>query len=319
MVGDFDNKSDKGIIPRSFNYIYKEISKAQNNNSNTNGTEENNKNKYNIYLSFIQIYLESIQDLLDLNSKEIRIREDPETGVFLEGVQWVKCTSPEECYSVFHSGEINRNTESTRMNAHSSRSHAILILRIENSIKVTDKTKGKNIKQTTDRIITCSYLYLVDLAGSERVKKTGATDMRLEEAKKINVSLLALGNVISALSDNKSSHISYRDSKLTRLLQESLGGNSKTSLIVTVSPSDYNRDETISSLFFASRAMKVENKPKVNKSVDYQALCVKIQYDLDKLNDEYAKLKIEYDKVVTELDKIKKSEIYLKMQKKSRN
>ena len=141
--------------------------------------------------------------------------------------------------------------------------------------------------------------------------------MRLEEAKKINVSLLALGNVISALSDNKSSHISYRDSKLTRLLQESLGGNSKTSLIVTVSPSDYNRDETISSLFFASRAMKVENKPKVNKSVDYQALCVKIQYDLDKLNDEYAKLKIEYDKVVTELDKIKKSEIYLKMQKKA--
>ena len=125
MVGDFDNKSDKGIIPRSFNYIYKEISKAQNNNSNTNGTEENNKNKYNIYLSFIQIYLESIQDLLDLNSKEIRIREDPEKGVFLEGVQWVKCTSPEECYSVFHSGEINRNTESTRMNAHSSRSHAI--------------------------------------------------------------------------------------------------------------------------------------------------------------------------------------------------
>ena len=317
MVGDFDNKSDKGIIPRSFNYIYKEISKAQNNNSNTNGTEENNKNKYNIYLSFIQIYLESIQDLLDLNSKEIRIREDPEKGVFLEGVQWVKCTSPEECYAVFHSGEINRNTESTRMNAHSSRSHAILILRIENSIKVTDKTKVKNIKQTTDRIITCSYLYLVDLAGSERVKKTGATDMRLEEAKKINVSLLALGNVISALSDNKSSHISYRDSKLTRLLQESLGGNSKTSLIVTVSPSDYNRDETISSLFFASRAMKVENKPKVNKSVDYQALCVKLQYDLDKLNDEYAKLKIEYDKVVTELDKIKKSEIYLKLQKKA--
>ena len=320
MVGDFDNKSDKGIIPRTFNYIYKEINKTQkniNNNTNTNDLEENNKNKYNIYLSFIQIYLESIQDLLDINSKEIRIREDPEKGVFLEGVQWIKCNSPEECYEVFHSGEINRNTESTRMNAHSSRSHAILILRIENSIKVTDKTKVKNIKQTTDRIITCSYLYLVDLAGSERVKKTGATEMRLEEAKKINVSLLALGNVISALSDNKSSHISYRDSKLTRLLQESLGGNSKTSLIVTVSPSDYNRDETISSLFFASRAMKVENKPKVNKSVDYQALCVKLQYDLDKLNDEYAKLKIEYDKVVTELERIKKGEVYLKMQKKA--
>ena len=235
MVGDFNNKSDKG-----------------------KNNFEKKKNKYNIYLAFVQIYLESIQDLLEIDSKEIRIREDPEKGVFLEGVQWIKCKSPEECYEVFHHGEINRNTESTKMNSHSSRSHSILILRIENSLKVTEQEKVKNIKQETDRIITHSYLYLVDLAGSERVKKTGATDMRLEEAKKINVSLLALGNVISALSDNKTNHISYRDSKLTRLLQESLGGNSKTSLIVTVSPSDYNRDETISSLFFASRAMKVE-------------------------------------------------------------
>ena len=142
--------------------------------------------------------------------------------------------------------------------------------------------------------------------------------MRLEEAKKINVSLLALWNVISALSDNKTNHIFYRDSKLTRLLQESLEGNSKISLIVTVSPCDYNREETISSLYFASRAMKVENKPKINKSVDYQALYVKLQYDLDKLNDKYAKLKIEYDKVVNELEKIKKGEIYLKNAKKSR-
>ena len=323
MVGDFDNKSDKGIIPRTFTYLYNEINKL-NKDKDKNASNENNQNKndekinkYNIYLSFIQIYLESIQDLLDIESKEIRIREDPEKGIYLDGVQWVKCNSAEECKEVFHLGEVNRNTESTKMNAHSSRSHAILILRIENSIKVTDKTKVNILKVSTDRIITRSYLYLVDLAGSERVKKTGATDMRLEEAKKINVSLLALGNVISALSDNKTNHISYRDSKLTRLLQESLGGNSKTSLIVTVSPSDYNRDETISSLFFASRAMKVQNKPKVNKGVDYQALCTKLQYDLDKLNDEYAKLKIEYDKVVNELEKIKKSETYLKMQKKA--
>jgi len=160
-------------------------------------------------------------------------------------------------------------TAQTIMNKTSSRSHAILILRIENSIKVNIKTKVTNIKETTDRIITSSFLYLVDLAGSERVKKTGATEMRLEEAKKINVSLLALGNVISALSDTKSSHISYRDSKLTRLLQESLGGNAKTSLIVTISPSNYNCDETISSLNFGSRAMKVTNKPQVkSKELD---------------------------------------------------
>ena len=115
------------------------------------------------------------------------------------------------------------------------------------------------------------------------------------------------------MSDPKSTHISYRDSKLTRLLQESLGGNAKTSLIVTVSPSTYNTEETISSLFFALRAMKVQNKPIINKTVDYQALCIKLQEDLDKLNDEYGKLKIEYEKVVTELEAIKKGEKYLEI------
>ena len=310
MVGDFNNKSKSGIIPRAINYIFKEMNEiTKQEGANASGS------KFSLYLSFIQIYLESIQDLLDIESKEIKIREDPDKGVYLEGVQWVRCSSPDECAEIFHMGEKNRATESTRMNAHSSRSHAILILRIERSIKVTTKTKVKNIKQASDRIITCSHLYLVDLAGSERVKKTGATSMRLEEAKKINVSLLALGNVISALSDPKSTHISYRDSKLTRLLQESLGGNAKTSLIVTVSPSTYNTEETISSLFFALRAMKVQNKPIINKTVDYQALCIKLQEDLDKLNDEYGKLKIEYEKVVTELERIKKSEKYLEIQK----
>ena len=308
MVGDFNNKSKRGIIPRAINYIYEEM-------ENISKEEGSNKSesKFSLYLSFIQIYLESIQDLLDPDSKDIKIREDPDKGVYLEGVQWVRCSSPDECEEIFHMGEKNRATESTKMNAHSSRSHAILILRIERSIKVATKTKVKNIKQASDRIITSSHLYLVDLAGSERVKKTGATSMRLEEAKKINVSLLALGNVISALSDPKSTHISYRDSKLTRLLQESLGGNAKTSLIVTVSPSTYNTEETISSLFFALRAMKVQNKPIINKTVDYQALCVKLQEDLDKLNDEYGKLKIEYEKVVTELERIKKGEKYLEI------
>ena len=201
------------------------------------------------------------------------------------------------------------------MNEHSSRSHAILILKIEKSMKIINPKNLSNIKKT-DRLLTCSYLHLVDLAGSERVRKTGATDMRLEEAKKINLSLLCLGNVISSLTNPNTSHISYRDSKLTRLLKESLGGNAKTSLIVTVSPSTYNQDETMSSLLFASRAMKVQNRPVINRSVDYQALCLKLQDDLDKLNDEYAKLKLEYDKVVTELEKYKKGEEYLELQKK---
>ena len=265
-------------------------------------------------MAFVQLYLESIQDLLDIESKDIRIREDPEKGVFLEGIQWFKCNSPEECSQVFHKGELNRNTECTKMNAHSSRSHAILIMKIEKSIKITNPKNIKNIKNN-DRLLTCSYLHLVDLAGSERVRKTGATDMRLEEAKKINLSLLCLGNVIASLTNPNTSHISYRDSKLTRILKESLGGNAKTSLIVTVSPSTYNTEETMSSLYFALRAMKVQNKPIINKTVDYQALCVKLQDDLDKLNDDYAKLKIEYDKVCSELEKYKKGEKYFELQK----
>ena len=287
----------------------------QNNNEDNNNEIKHNSYKYNISLAFVQLYLESIQDLLDIESKDIRIREDPEKGVYLEGVQWYKRNSPEECEEVFHKGELNRNTESTKMNLHSSRSHAILILKIEKSMKIINPKNLKNIKNT-DRLLTCSYLHLVDLAGSERVRKTGATDMRLEEAKKINLSLLCLGNVISSLTNPNTSHISYRDSKLTRLLKESLGGNAKTSLIVTVSPSTYNQDETMSSLLFALRAMKVQNRPIINKTVDYQALCIKLQDDLDKLNDDYAKLKLEYDKVVAELEKYKKGEEYLELQKK---
>ena len=259
--------------------------------------------------------MESIQDLLEPESKDIKIREDPEKGVCLEGIQWFKCNSPEECEQIFHKGELNRNTECTKMNAHSSRSHAILIMKIEKSIKITDPKYIKDIKNN-DNLLTYSYLHLVDLAGSERVRKTGATDIRLEEAKKINLSLLCLGNVISSLSNPNASYISYRDSKLTRILKESLGGNAKTSLIVTVSPSTYNTEETMSSLYFALKAMKIQNKPIINKTIDYQVLCIKLQDDLDKLNDDYAKLKIEYDKVNEELEKYKKNEQYFDFQKK---
>ena len=208
------------------------------------------------------------------------------------------------------------------MNAHSSRSHAILIVKIEKGILISpDKIRElASISKDTiknERVMTKSLLFLVDLAGSERVKKTNADSVRLNEAKKINFSLLVLGNCIKSLSDPKSGHVSYRDSKLTRLLQESLGGNAKTSLIVTISPSSYNTDETISSLAFGQRAMKVQNKPTVNKSVDYQALCIKLQEDLDKLNDEYSKIKIENDKFQEENNKFKSSETYLDLHRKS--
>ncbi len=152
-------------------------------------------------------------------------------------------------------GNKNRSVGATNMNEHSSRSHAILIVTVECCEMGAD---GENH-------IRVGKLNMVDLAGSERQSKTGAEGQRLKEATKINLSLSALGNVISALVDGKSSHIPYRDSKLTRLLQDSLGGNSKTVMVATVGPASYNYDETLTTLRYANRAKNIKNKPKINE------------------------------------------------------
>ena len=192
------------------------------------------------------------------------------------------------------------------MNA--SRSYALLIVKIR---------KKFNDKDSNSHVMTESYLYLVDLAGSERVNKTNAKDDRLKEAKKINYSLLVLGNCIQSLIDPRNNHISYRDSKLTRILQESLGGNAKTSLIVTVSPSGYNTEETYSSLNFGARAMKVKNKPIINQTQDYQSQLIKLQEEYDKLMEDYTKLKIAYDNIYEEYEKIKNGEKLIELQRNS--
>ena len=152
-------------------------------------------------------------------------------------------------------GNKNRSVGETLMNKDSSRSHSIFMLFIETAEK---SLTGE------DRYVA-GKLNLVDLAGSERISKTGAAGDRLKEAQKINLSLSALGNVISALVDGKTQHIPYRDSKLTRLLQDSLGGNTKTVMIANCSPADYNFDETLSTLRYASRAKFIKNKPVINE------------------------------------------------------
>lgn len=141
------------------------------------------------------------------------------------------------------------------MNKDSSRSHSMFTLYIE-SVEKGPKDQERYV---------AAKLNLVDLAGSERISKTGVTGDRLKEAQKINLSLSALGNVISALVDGKSQHVPYRDSKLTRLLQDSLGGNTKTVMIANCSPADYNYDETLSTLRYASRAKFIKNKPIINE------------------------------------------------------
>jgi kinesin family protein 5 len=167
--------------------------------------------------------------------------------------------SEEEVYQILKAGNENRAIAATAMNKESSRSHSVFVMQLEQ----------KNLADFSSKT---GKIYLVDLAGSERISKTGAEGNTLTEAQNINKSLTALGQVINALTDGKSTHVPYRDSKLTRLLQESLGGNSKTSLIITCSPSAFNEEETRSTLRFGQRAKQIKNKAKVNKEFSIQEL-----------------------------------------------
>ena len=185
----------------------------------------------------------------------MELKESPDKGVFVKDLTQIQVDTISKMEYYMEYGFKNRAVRATNMNAESSRSHSIFTIYIdsqENDEKGNEKYKA-------------SKLNLVDLAGSERISKTGTTGDGLKEATKINLSLSALGNVISALVDGKTHHIPYRDSKLTRLLQDSLGGNTKTIMIAAVSPANYNYEETLSTLRYASRAKFIKNKPKINE------------------------------------------------------
>ncbi len=216
--------------------------------------------------SYLQIYNEVISDLLKVERTSLQIREDKKKGVFVEGLsEWV-VRSPNEIYSLMQKGALSRATATTKMNDLSSRSHAVFVIIVEQMTaedghSVEDDESAKHLKM--------GKLNLVDLAGSERVRVTGATGKRLEESKKINQSLSCLGNVIAALTDAKSrTHIPYRDSKLTRLLEDSLGGNCKTTMIAMISPAYDSFGESLSTLKFATRAKKIKNEARINEDVD---------------------------------------------------
>ncbi|KAH9630789.1 hypothetical protein HF086_001017 [Spodoptera exigua] len=212
---------------------------------------------FKVNVSFMELYQEQCYDLLSGKERGhsiIEIREDINKGVILPGITELPVTSTMETMMVLERGSSGRVTGSTAMNQASSRSHAVFTIVICKESR-TDKN-----------LATTSKFHLVDLAGSERIKKTKASGERLREGVKINQGLLALGNVISALGDGTNrSFISYRDSKLTRLLQDSLGGNSLTLMVACVSPADYNLDETVSTLRYADRARRIRNKPIINQ------------------------------------------------------
>ncbi|CAG9321136.1 unnamed protein product [Blepharisma stoltei] len=237
---DFTDQDLMGIIPRMVGTVFDQIAMSE------------EYLEFQVKVSYCEIYMEKIKDLLEPSKNNLKIHEDRIRGVYISGISERYANDDQEVYDLMALGLDNREVGYTNMNAGSSRSHSIFIITISQS----------NTKDFSSKV---GKLYLVDLAGSEKVGKTGAEGKRLEEAKNINKSLTTLGQVISALTDGKSTHVPYRDSKLTRVLQDSLGGNSKTTLIVTCSPSPYNESETVSTLRFGIRAKAIKNKPKVNR------------------------------------------------------
>lgn len=279
----------KGVIPRCMKEIF-------------NTVKSSATHSYQVKVAFLQLYMEVLQDLIKPDpSNPIRIREDSEEGIYLAGLNWIDVNSVAECMNLLSLGDKNRNVASTSMNSTSSRSHAVYMVKVEKREKIPkevyDQTASTKFR---DKSMTRSTLYLVDLAGSERVSKTKVSGTRLNEAKNINLALLALGNCIQALAEGKSKYIPFRDSKLTRLLEQSLGGNSKTSLIVTIGPSTFNYQESVSSLLFGSRAMKIQNTPELNIKIDYKALCDRLQAELDRINDKENINNIDTDKIIEE-------------------
>ncbi|KAL3649635.1 hypothetical protein CASFOL_006038 [Castilleja foliolosa] len=246
-----------------------------------------------IELSYLQLYMESIQDLLAPKKINIPIVEDAKTGeVTVPGVEIVKIQNLDQFLQILQIGEANRHAANTKMNTESSRSHAVLMVYIRRSApEKEDKDVGQQGEIHTVRnvhnvpTIRKSKLLIVDLAGSERIDKSGSEGHMLEEAKFINLSLTSLGKCINALAEN-SPHIPTRDSKLTRLLRDSFGGSARTSLIITIGPSSRHHSETASTIMFGQRAMKVVNMVKLKEQFDYKSLCRKLETQVDHLSAE---------------------------------
>lgn len=245
MFGSEDGKTDKGIIPRSCDALFQSI----------NNSEE--VIEANMKCSFLEIYREHIRDLLDTNKSNtndggLKMRQNAVKGIYVQGLIEKYVYSSQDILNTIKEGVSQRTIASTALNSVSSRSHAVLTLTLTQ--KMSDGSE------------TISKLHLIDLAGSENVGRSEAQGITLTEAQTINKSLSSLGNVICALTEKGREHIPYRDSKLTYLLQDSLGGNSKTILIATASPSPTCYSETMSTLKFAKRAKEIKNLPKINKN-----------------------------------------------------
>ncbi|KAI3509543.1 hypothetical protein L1887_24905 [Cichorium endivia] len=279
MLGEINNleikpSQNRGMTPRIFEFLFSRIVAEE-------GSRKNERLTYNCKCSFLEIYNEQITDLLDPSSTNLQLREDVKKGVYVENLTEYEVHSVGDILRLLSQGSANRRVASTNMNRESSRSHSVFTCVIESR---WEKDSTSNLR--------FARLNLVDLAGSERQKSSGAEGERLKEAANINKSLSTLGHVIMVLVDGanaRTRHVPYRDSRLTFLLQDSLGGNSKTMIIANVSPSISSAIETLNTLKFAQRAKLIQNNAVINEdaSGDVEAL----QHQIRLLKEELAALK----------------------------
>ncbi|XP_024176261.1 kinesin-like protein KIN-UB [Rosa chinensis] len=299
-----EDTSDRGIMVRAMEDILADISLETD----------------SVSVSYLQLYMETLQDLLDPANDNIPIVEDPKTGdVSVPRATVVDIKDQLSFLELLRVGEAHRIAANTKLNTESSRSHAILMVNVKRCVMGSeDNVSSENgdpshLTKPSRPLVRKSKLVVVDLAGSERIQKSGSEGHMLEEAKCINLSLSALGKCINSLAEN-SSHVPFRDSKLTRLLRDSFGGSARTSLIVTIGPSPRHRGETSSTILFGQRAMKVENMLKIKEEFDYKSLSRKLEVQLDKLiaenerqhkayEDEVERLNVEAEKRISEVER----------------